>query len=273
MTAEKLDIYDIMACNVYWNFPGTGLGKEQHKFLVAFHPTGGRPVPELIESIRAKGPDGYQVEIANQTFTAMNRNGHIFDRTTNSHWYMINLDKGFMKEGEYTIEVTGKDGKVRTMSRHQQDAPGKAVLEAYRKVEESLHQSYRPQNGQQLPEGSPLKGIEVCWQSLKELAGQDAYYIFRLSRGGSSKEFDTQNLAWWDNIFLQRFTDNPKAGLNRDRVVIDSELQPDTPYTHFTEITDSNAMSETNMCIFQPHQTFRTAARVTTSDKTEATTG
>lgn len=272
MSDEKIEIYDIMACNVYWNFPNTGLQQEQHKFLVAFHPTGGRPLPELIDSIKAKGPDGYEVEIANETFTAANRNGHIYDRTTESHWYMINLATGFMKEGEYTIEVTGKDGVVRTMSRQQKDAPGKAILTAYKKAEDQLHSSYRPGNGSKLPEGSPLKNIQVSWTPLSDLANQDAYYIFRLSEGRNSKEFDTQNLAWWDNIFLQRFTENPKAGLNRSGVTISSELKPDTAYCHFTEITDSNAMGETNMCIFQPHQTFRTAARVASGNRAETAT-
>lgn len=272
MAEEKIEIYDIMACNVFWNFPNTGLPQEQHKFLVAFHPTGGRPVPELIASIRARGPDGYEKQIANQVFTAANCNGHIFDRTTNSHWYMLNLPEGFMKEGEYTIEVTGKDGVIRTMSRVQKDAPGQALLNAYKQVEQQIHKSYRPADGEQLPEGTPLKGIEVTWQPLSELAGQDAYYIFRLSEGRNAKEFDTQNLAWWDNIFLQRFTTDPQAGLNRRGVSIGNELKPDTSYCHFTEITDSNAMGDTNMCIFQPHQTFRTAARVTRGSEAEAAT-
>ncbi|WP_220348998.1 hypothetical protein [Alkalilimnicola ehrlichii] len=85
MSGEKIEIYDIMACNVYMDFENTGLQKEQHKFLISFYPTGGAPIPELVESITAYGPDGYRVEIANQVFTPMNRNGHIYDRTTNAH--------------------------------------------------------------------------------------------------------------------------------------------------------------------------------------------
>ena len=96
----------------------------------------------------------------------------------------------------------------------------------------------------------------MAWRSLKDLAGQDAYYIFRLSQGASIKEFDTQRLTWWDNIFVQRATDR-SAGLNRDQVLITSELEAGKPYVYFTEITDSNAMGETNICIFQPHQSFR----------------
>ncbi len=37
-----------------------------------------------------------------------------------------------------------------------------------------------------------------------------------------------------------------------------AELKPDTTYAYFVEITDSNVQSETNICIFQPHQVFTT---------------
>lgn len=261
MAESKVQIFDIMACNVYMDFPDSGLQKAQHKFLVAFYPPEGGTIPGLVDSITAHGPDGYRVEINNETFTPANRNGHIYDRTTDNHWYMVNLDTGFMPEGEYTIEVKCKNGETVTMSRYQKDAPGKALVSAYEKARSAIFDSYRPGNGETLPAGTGLKDIEVKWTPLSELAGQDAYYIFRLSQGRSPKEFDTQNLAWWDNIFLQRMAGNAKAGLNKDGVTITNELKPETSYVHFTEITDSNAMGETNICIFQPHQTFVTAAQ------------
>lgn len=62
---------------------------------------------------------------------------------------------------------------------------------------------------------------------------------------------------WWDNIFVQRGSD-PDAGRNKNTVTIATELKPSTSYVYFTEITDNNAMGETNICIFQPHQTFAT---------------
>jgi hypothetical protein len=252
----SIKIYDIMACNVYWDFDTPGLNKEQHKFLIAFYPTGGPPVPELIEKITARGPRGYSVDITNQKFTGLNRNGHIHDRTTQSHWYMINLDTGFMPEGEYTIEVVGRDGTSTSKTRLQRHAPGTALVRAYKENRQRIYASFSPGQGAELAPDAPRKNVPVKWSSLKELAGQDAYYIFRVSQGASIKEFDTQRLTWWDNIFLQRATD-PTAGLNRDQVVIDAELAPGKPYVYFTEITDSNAMGETNMCIFQPHQSFR----------------
>ena len=251
-----LEIYDIMACNVYWDFETPGIGKEQHKFLVAFYPTGGPPVPELIEKLTARGPDGYAVEIKNQAFTGINKNGHIYDRTTQSHWYMLNLDTGFMKEGEYTIEVIGRDGTRCSKSRMQRDAPGRRLVGAYEEHRQRIYESFSPGQGDVLSAEGPRKGVGVKWSSLKELAGQDAYYIFRVSQGASIKEFNTQRLHWWDNIFLQRMGE-PTAGLNRDQVVIAAELDPGTPYVYFTEITDSNAMGDTNICIFQPHQSFR----------------
>jgi hypothetical protein len=245
-----------MACNVYWDFDTPGLGKEQHKFLIAFYPTGGAPVPELIETITARGPGGYSVEIANQPFTGLNKNGHIHDRTTQSHWYMINLDTGFMPEGTYEIEVVGRDGTRTSKSRLQRTAPGAALVSAYKENRQRIYDSFSPGQGAELAPAAPRSQVAVKWSSLKELAGQDAYYIFRVSQGASIKEFDTQRLTWWDNIFLQRAA-NPTAGLNRDQVAIGAELTSGKPYVYFTEITDSNAMGETNMCIFQPHQSFR----------------
>src|SRR5688572_6977942 len=256
VTTPSIKIYDIMACNVYWDFDTPGTSKEQHKFLVAFYPTGGPPVPELIEKITARGPNGYAVDIANQTFTGLNKNGHIYDRTTNSHWYMLNLDTGFMKEGAYTIEVKGRDGTVVTKSRLQKDAPGAALVGAYKENRQRIYDSFTPGQGSVLAPDAPRNAVAVEWRSLKHLADQDAYYIFRLSQGASIKEFDTQRLTYWDNIFVQRATD-ATAGLNRDRVVIGAELAAGKPYVYFTEITDSNAMGDTNICIFQPHQSFR----------------
>lgn len=257
MNHGKVEIYDLMACNVYMDFENTGLPKEQHKFLIAFHPTDGAPVHELIESITARGPNGYVVEVANQPYTISNLNGHIFDRTTNSHWYMINLLTGFMEPGEYTIEVKCKDGATKSISRVQENTPSERLMSAYLAIRDRLKASYSPGNGEKLPAGVPLKDVEIRCDSFKELSGVDAYYIFRICEAANSKEFDPQNLYWWDNIFLQRLAD-PDAGKNRNRLTIQTELKPHTAFTYFTELTDSNTMGGTNICIFQPYQTFHT---------------
>jgi hypothetical protein len=257
MGEGRVEIYDIMACNVYMDFENTGLRKEQHKFLVAFYPTGGAPIPELVESITAYGPNGYQVTIENQQFTSQNRNGWIYDRTTNGHWYMVNLDTGFMEEGKYTIEVKCRDGSVRHMSREQKNAPSEKLLAAYLKNREQIMTSHAPSKFHPFAPRASRRDISVSWRPLSELAGQDAFYIFRLSKGRSGKEFDTQNLVFWDNIFVQRMT-QPEAGKNRGSVIVRTELAPETSYVYFVEVTDSNAMGQTNLCIFQPHQVFTT---------------
>ncbi len=40
--------------------------------------------------------------------------------------------------------------------------------------------------------------------------------------------------------------------------MVQTELKPDTSYVYFTELTDGNSMGGTNICIFQPYQSFRT---------------
>lgn len=257
MSAPIVQIYDIMACNVYMDFENTGLKAEQHKFLVSFLPTSGRPVPELVEKITARGPGGYEVDFVNHEFTGHNRNGYIYDRTTNAHGYMVNLDAGFMKEGVYEIEVQCKDGNVVSKARRQKNSPSDALVSTYLRNRDRLYRSHSPGNTQRLLAGGPLTNLNVTWSSLRELAQFDAFYVFRLSEGRSSKEFNTQRLVWWDNIFVQSGTQRD-AGRNRNAVTVTAQLKPDTGYVYFTEITDSNAMGETNICIFQPHQTFHT---------------
>ncbi len=257
MSQGKVEIYDLMACNVYMDFEDTGLPREQHKFLIAFHPSGGAPVHELIDSITAHGPDGYVVEVANQPFTITNLNGHIFDRTTNSHWYMVNLATGFMAPGEYRIEVKCKDGSVKSIARTQDNEPSERLMAAYLRHRDTLKASYTPGQGQTLPAGTALTNLAIDCASFKQLTGEDAWYVFRICEAANSKEFDPQNLYWWDNIFLERFS-NPDAGKNRNHLVVKAELKPDTAFTYFTELTDGNSMGGTNICIFQPYQTFYT---------------
>jgi hypothetical protein len=262
--APAIKIYDIMACNVYVDFDAdyvdTKIMKEQHKFLISFSPAGkGVFVPDLIDKITAYGPDGYKVEFAvNQAFDAKNKNGYIHDARYGTYWYMVNLDTGFMKEGKYTIEVKCKNGEVLTQSRIQKEAPSKALVSVYVKNKEEICKSHSPSKFKKMPAGTPLKDVKVSWSSLKQLADFDAYYIFRIREGKASRDFDTQNLVWWDNVFAQRFYGHTIYGINKGEVVIGTELKPKTSYVYFTEITDSNLMGDTNICIFQPHQIFIT---------------
>ena len=171
---------------------------------------------------------------------------------------MVNLSTGFMKEGEYTIEVKCKNGDVVKKSRMQDNVPSKALVASYLKNQKKIYNSFSPSTARKLPATSPLKDIKITWSPLKKMRGVDAYYIFRITEGKASREFNTQKLVWWDNVFVQRLHGNKEAGLNRGEVVIDSELKPKTSYVYFVEITDSNIMGATNICIFQPHQILMT---------------
>ncbi|WP_150236487.1 hypothetical protein [Nocardiopsis quinghaiensis] len=266
MSHPPLRVYDIMACDVYWDFEGTPLPKEQHKFLVSFHPTPGVPTPQLVESITARGPGGYEVEFSNQRFTPANTDGHIYDRTLDYYWYMVNLPTGFLAEGEYTIEVRGTDGSVQTRSRHQDGGVSRRLVEHYTAHRDEVLASFTPSGGEELADVPEVGGLHCSWRTLDQLGGPEAYYIHRLSKGASAREFDTQNLTWWDNIFVQRMHGHAEAGRGRGQVQVGAGLEPGTSYAYFVEITDANVQGETNICVFQPHQVFRTpVARAATA--------
>ncbi|WXG39493.1 MAG: hypothetical protein WED07_01440 [Candidatus Freyarchaeum deiterrae] len=256
MEDPKIEIYDIMACNVYVDYVFAKV-KEQHKFLIAFLPVKDAFLPDYIDKITAYGPDGYEVEFKNQEYNLKNVNGYITDAAFNSCWYMVNLPTGFLNEGEYKIEVECKNGEVKTKSRYQKNAPSEALVGAYLENKDALYKSYYPSTTNKIPKGTPLKNLKVKFSTLKELADLDAYYIYRVSLGKTPLEFNIQKLVWWDNVFVERYV-NAKAGLNKGENVIKKELKPNTSYAYFVETTDSNAMGETNICVFQPHQIFTT---------------
>lgn len=260
MAETQIQIYDIMACNVYWDFEASAMPKETHKMLVALYPTPGVVAPDLIEKIVAYGPDGYEVAFKNQKFDNIQLNGWFFTPGIQNYWYMVNLPTGFLKEGEYTIEVTGKDGSVVKKSRVQNNAPADAAVEAYLKNYDEIFESFAPSKKQPLDAGAGLKNIKLGWKTLKDVAGLDAYYVTRLAKASTSREFDGNNLAHFDNIYYERLTtNNVTAGQNRNEVVVARELEPNTDYGYFVEITDANVGGEANICIFQQHQFFKTA--------------
>jgi hypothetical protein len=259
MADPAVRIYDIMACNVYWDFANSPWQKEQHKFLISFYPTENVPTPDLIEKITAYGPGGYTMEFKNQLFKNTNLNGFIYDPTLNYYWYMVNLATGYMKAGEYTIEVKCKNGEVLKKSRVQKDGPTEALVPVYLKNWQKIYDSFSPSKTKIMPEGAPLKDVKCSWLTLKDVGNVDAFYVYRIAKGASSAEADTQKLIWWDNIYIQRVYNNDvNAGLNRGHVIIGNELKPETTYAYFVEITDGNVQGDANICIFQPHQIFTT---------------
>ena len=180
MAKNEVKIFDIMACNVYWDFESSIMPKETHKFLVAFLPTPGEATPDLIESLTAYGPHGYEVEFKNEKYENLGKNGWFIDRQITNYWYMVNLPSGFMKEGEYTIEVKTKDGRSDKKTRLQRDAPSDAAVEAYLKHRDRIINSFSPSRTRPLVAGSPLNELACSWETLKYAAGLDAYYVYRL---------------------------------------------------------------------------------------------
>jgi hypothetical protein len=235
-------IYDIMACNVYWDFDDSvNLPREQHKFLVSFYPTA-TPIPDLIEKMVARGPDGVEVTLTNQMFTNANRDGFIYDPTLDYYWHMLNVPTGYMAEGTYTIEVTTKTGEVVSRSREQRSASTESFVSSYLANKERILDSFGP----------------TSWSTLASYGGPDAYYVYRLAKAASLRDFDTQRLLWWDNIYIQRARGiDEQAGLNRSAVTLPFELESGRSYGHFVEITDGNVQSEANICVFQPHHFFQ----------------
>jgi len=253
MEERSFELFDLMACNVYWDFGNYPGAEHQHKYLFAPAAVSNQFHPDCVEKIMAYGPNNLEVEIANQLFTQEHADGYIYDSSMGNYWYMKNMRNGFMEPGEYTIELTFKNGNVSTISRIQDSVPSDKLLDAYLKSKEKIE--YFP--AAPLPKGTDLSDLEVRWGSLKDLAGTDAFYIFRLSKAEEWWLFDIQNLVFWDNLFIERLTD-PMAGLNKNSIVVEKTLEPDTGYAWWTEICDSNKMGDTNLCVFQPIQTFRT---------------
>ncbi len=201
----------------------------------------------------AYGPNGLEIPMANQYFTQEHADGYIYDASMGNYWYMKNMRNGFMEPGEYTIELTFKNGDVSTISRVQDNAPSDKILDAYLTSKEKI--AYYPDAP--LPDGTSLSILEFRWGSLKEMASTDAFYIFRLSKAEVWWAFDIQNLVYWDNVFVERFND-PLYAQNKGSIVIPTTLEPDTGYAWWTEICDANKMGDTNICIFQPISAFRT---------------
>jgi len=250
---RSFEIFDLMACNVYWDFGNYPGGERQHKYLFALAASSDAFQPVCVDKIVAHGPGGLEVEITNQFFTQEFADGYIYDATMGNYWYMKNMRNGFLEPGRYTIEITYKNGDVATISRVQDNAPSDKLLDAY--LENKAKIEYFP--SAPLPEGTDLTNLEAMWSTMKDLAGVDAFYIFRLSEAEVWWAFDIQNLTYWDNVFVERLND-PLYARNKGNIVIPKTLKPDTGYAWWTEICDSNAMGETNLCIFQPIQEFRT---------------
>lgn len=87
--------------------------------------------------------------------------------------------------------------------------------------------SFSPSKTKPLLAGSALKGVTCKWETLRDVANLDAYYVYRLCQASTPMEFDGNNLTWFDNIYLQRLTGKGDAsGLNRGEVVVGKNFNP-----------------------------------------------
>ncbi len=259
MSNPELKIYDIMACNVYWDFENSPFPKETHKLLVALFPTPGVFAPDLVESIKGYGPNGYEFPLnVHEKYTTINKNGWLFTPAVQNYWWMYNIPKGFMQEGEYTIEITCKDGTKISKSRVQKEEPSARCVDFYVKNKDKIFNSHAPSKTK--PLSGSLKNPQLSWTPMSGLGGPDEYYVTRVAECSNPLGFDGNNLTFFDNIYVQRLrTGDVNAGKNLSGVTVDAELKPDTNYGYFVEITDSNIGGEANICIFQQHQFFKTA--------------
>lgn len=162
-----------------------------------------------------------------------------------------------MPEGEYTIEVTAKDGSVSSRSRVQRQGPTGRIVPAYLEHRAGILDAFTPSRT-----AEPAGDVErISRRTLDGVGGPDAYYVCRLAEGGTLREFDTQRLVWWDNVYLDAVrSGEPTTGLNRGEVTPPVSLEPGKSYGYFVEITDGNVQGDATICVFQPHQFFTVPA-------------
>ena len=252
ISEHSFEISDFMACNVYWDFGNCPGGERQHKYLFAIAATKDEFHPRCVKKIIVYGPNNLENEITNQFFTQKFEDGYIYDTLGGNYWYMKNMRNGFLEPGEYTIEVALKSGEVSTISRIQNNGPGDKLLEAYLKNKEKM--VYYPTAS--LNSGTDLSKVKCRWSALRDLAGVDAFYIFRLAAVEAWWTF-IQDVVFPNEMFLRKIAD-PRLRLNKTSFLIEKALTPDTIYAWWTEICDSSKMGDINLCILQPIQTFRT---------------
>ena len=102
-----------------------------------------------------------------------------------------------------------------------------------------------------------LKRVHIT--TLNKLGGIDAYYANYVSEG-IVPYINLYDLTYDDNIFVNSVL-MPSYGFNKDFALVNTRwkpLKPNTEYTWLTEIYDSNKLSNINLCIYQPHQQFKT---------------
>ncbi|MFX1294131.1 MAG: DUF362 domain-containing protein [Promethearchaeota archaeon] len=231
----------------------SNMPKMQTRFEAMFRGLFGEKFTNAINNIIVQGPNNYEFKILNQAFDFKNGNGYIVDRMNFDQIRYVGFDRnGFLEDGEYSITINYRNEEKRSKSKMLKSH--NKLLNAYLANKDKI--SY-------FPTGKVAQDIKkpfyTKWSTLDELAGANAYYLNWVSEG-FSEYIDFHKLYFYDNMFLISFL-MPSYGLNKNFAWINDSrinVKPNTNYTWFTEICDSNRYEDLNLSIFQPQQHFKT---------------
>ena len=239
------EIKDIVACNVYWeDHQYTSLDNpEAAKFVVTLN-TDQRVDVSLIDSISVSGPSSYTKQFDIVPFTLQNVSGYVDEIDNNYLWFQTYDEKGFLKNGKYTITLKYKSGRTSKKSR---------ILN----YSDELLRIYKNTKLAFSPKGvlskSSTEKLNLHWTVIP---GTEAYYATRLMKYVPDDPTSVTVPIMFDNIFGQGKGNINNTGLNKQNVSVLLNLQPGFQYIWFTEILDSNNLNEINIAIFQPVQFF-----------------
>jgi hypothetical protein len=249
MTSRAIpDLQKIVATNLFVSDRLRGW-KQGGKFVVLFDPSAGKVSPDAIRSIVVRGPQGYAFDIRpHARYRGPAFNGYIDDAYLGALWYMAIEKSTLLANGLYTIRVTFADGTVKERSRVLEYTP---VLSSAAFANRSKMR-FEPTG--LLRRGVDLSAVKLKWTSLKSIAGVDAYYSSRLSKG-LSLYVDVDELKHYDNI-LDLSPSVPTAGLNMEESMASPPLRRWSTYTWFLEALDANEYEKINTAVFFETQWF-----------------
>ncbi|MHA1986610.1 MAG: DUF362 domain-containing protein [Promethearchaeota archaeon] len=231
------------------------LPKKQAKLEVHFFGLVGEKNTNAIKNIIVEGPNSYKFQFKNQPFDFQNGNGYVVDNYSRQVIRYLAFDRnGFLEDGKYRITVDYWNGETRSKSRILKS--NHKLLNNYLKLEGKI-----THNAKEVPKymEDPKIYADTTWTTLNDLGGEDAFYANYLSQGRT--EFvNLHDLTHIDNIYQNRIL-MPFYGLNKNSALVNTRwkpLKPNTEYTWFVEICDSNKYSNINLTVYQPHQYFKT---------------
>ena len=159
-----------------------------------------------------------------------------------------------MEDGKYNFTIEYWSDEIRNKSRILKT--NDRLIKDYLAVKDKITYSH-----EQKPKykGDPRIFVSTQWTTIKKLGRIEAYYANRISEGNTTY-VNLHDLTYFDDIFtLSQLI--PSHGLNKGSALANTRwrpLKPNTEYTWFTEICDSNKFEDLNVSVFQPHQHFKT---------------